>query len=125
MKFEIDKHEKYVHFKLEESALNADNFSKLKTELIILSNTGVRNIILDLSDVQAIDSSGLSALLIGNRVCTSAKGVFVLTGLNPHIDKMIQISQLNQVLQIFPTLEECIDLIFMEEIERELRGELE
>ncbi len=122
MKFSVDKHEKYVLITLNEEKLNSIIAPMLKSELILINAEGIRNIIVDLSAVKYCDSSGLSSLLVGNRLCKGSDGSFILTGLQPAVDKLITISQLQEVLIIIPTVEECIDLIFMEEIEKELKG---
>jgi anti-sigma B factor antagonist len=123
MKFSIDKHEKYVLIKLNESKLNSLISPQLKSEFILTNTEGLRNIILDLSAVKYSDSSGLSSLLVGHRLCKNSDGNFIITGLNENINRLITISQLENVLSIVPTVEEAIDLIFMEEIERELKKE--
>jgi anti-anti-sigma regulatory factor len=56
-------------------------------------------------------------------LCKNADGNFIITGLNENINRLITISQLENVLSIVPTVEEAIDIIFMEEIERELKKE--
>jgi len=123
MKFTIDKHEKYVLVKLNESKLNSLITPQLKSELILINTEGQRNLILDLSQVKFADSSGLSSLLVGHRLCKSAGGSFILTGLNDAVARLIAISQLDSVLSIVSGSEEAIDLIFMEEIEKELKKE--
>ena len=125
MKFTVDKHEKYVLIKLNESKLNSLNSPQLKSELILCNSEGQRNIILDLSNVIYSDSSGLSSLLVGHRICKNADGTFILTRINENIARLIAISQLENILNIVETVDEAIDLIFMEEIEKELRRELE
>jgi anti-sigma B factor antagonist len=123
MKFTIDKHEKYVLVKLNESKLNSLVTPQLKSELILINTEGQRNIILDLSQIKFADSSGLSSLLVGHRLCKNATGSFILTGLNDAVARLITISQLDSVLTIVGGNEEAIDLIFMEEIEKELKKE--
>lgn len=124
MKFTVDKHEKYVLLKLSESKLNSLVTPQLKSELILMNTEGQRNIILDLSTVKYADSSGLSSLLVGHRLCKNSEGVFILTGLNPAVERLVTISQLDNVLSIVGSTEEAIDLIFMEEIEKELKREV-
>lgn len=124
MKFAVDKHEKYILIKLNESKLNSLVTPQLKSELILINTEGQRNIILDLSQIKFADSSGLSALLVGHRLCKNAEGSFILTGLNEAVSRLITISQLENVLSIVPSTEEAIDLIFMEEIEKELKKEI-
>ncbi len=125
MKFTVDKHEKYVLIKLNESKLNSLISPQLKSELILYNSEGQRNIILDLSNVKYSDSSGLSSLLVGHRICKNADGTFILTRINENIARLIAISQLENILNIVGTVDEAIDLIFMEEIEKELKRELE
>jgi len=123
MKFSVDKHEKYVVLKLNEAKLNSIMSPQLKSELILINTEGQRNIILDLSAVKYSDSSGLSSLLVGHRLCKNADGSFIIVGANGNIDRLITISQLENIFTIVPTVSEAIDLIFMEEIEKELRRE--
>lgn len=123
MKFAVDKHEKYVLVKLNESKINSLITPQLKSELILINAEGQRNIVLDLSQVKFADSSGLSSLLVGHRLCKNAEGSFIMVGLNDAVSRLITISQLDTVLTIVPTVEEAIDLIFMEEIEKELKKE--
>lgn len=109
--------------KLEEENLNSALAPDLKSELVILANEGVPNLILDLSSVKYVDSSGLSSILTANRLWKSL-GTFVLTGVQHEtVKKLIEISRLDTVLTIIPTVEESIDFVFMEDIERTLRSE--
>ena len=124
MKFSVDKHEKYILVKLNESKLNSLITPQLKSELILINTEGQRNIILDLSLIKFADSSGLSSLLVGHRICKNAEGLFILCGLNEAVARLVTISQLDNVLSIVPTCEEAIDLVFMEEIEKELKKEI-
>ncbi|MDH5476587.1 MAG: STAS domain-containing protein [Cyclobacteriaceae bacterium] len=123
MKYTIDKHEKYMSLTLHEEKLDASIAPNLKAELITFHAEGVRNIILDLNEVKYTDSSGLSALLVGNRIVQEDGGVFVLSCLSEHTSKLIKISQLDSVLNIVETVEEAIDAIFIKEIENGLKGE--
>ncbi len=124
MKFTVDKHEKYVLIKLDEEKLNSLISPQLKSELILSNSEGQRNIILDLSNVKYSDSSGLSSLLVGHRICKNSEGMFILTGINDNINRLIAISQLENILNIVASVDEAVDLIFMEEIEKELRKDL-
>lgn len=123
MKFTVDKHEKYILIKLNEGKLNSLVSPQLKSELILTNTEGQRNIVLDMSNVKYADSSGLSSLLVGHRLCKNAGGVFIMTGINEAVSRLITISQLDNVITIVPKVEEAIDLIFMEEIEKELKKE--
>jgi anti-anti-sigma factor len=122
MKYTIDKQEKYSLLRLHEDKLDSSVAPGLKSELITLHAEGVRNIVLDMSDVKYTDSSGLSALLVGNRIVQEDGGIFILTTLSEHTLKLIKISQLDSVLNIVPKVEEAIDAVFMHEIEKDLKN---
>jgi anti-anti-sigma factor len=121
MKYTIDKQEKYSLLRLHEDKLDSSVAPGLKSELITLHAEGVKNIVLDLAEVKYTDSSGLSALLVGNRIVQEEGGIFILTTLSDHTMKLIKISQLDSVLNILPKVEEAIDAVFMHEIEKDLK----
>ncbi len=122
MKYSVDKQEKYSVFTLDEHNLNSVVAPELKSKFVVLHNEGVKNLILNLKDVTYVDSSGLSAILTANRLWND-KGAFILTEIN-HISvkKLIEISRLDSVLTIIPTLSEAVDYVFMEELEGELKA---
>jgi len=80
--------------------LDSMNAPELKSQFLHLSKTGSSSFILDLSNVRYCDSSGLSALLVGNRIAKENKGEFTIFGLQPAVEKIIAISQLDSVLHI-------------------------
>jgi anti-sigma B factor antagonist len=121
MKYSIDKQEKYTMLRLNEEKLDSNIAPQLKSQMVTLHAEGVRNIILDLSEVKYTDSSGLSALLVGNRILQEDDGIFVLAGLSDHTMKLIKISQLDSVLHILPTVQEGVDAVFMHEIEKDMK----
>jgi anti-sigma B factor antagonist len=121
MKYSIDKNEQYSILKLQEDKLDSPLSPALKSEFVTLNAEGIKNIIIDMSEVKYVDSSGLSALLVGNRIYNEDGGIFILASLNDHVMKLIRISQLNNVLNLLPTVEEAIDAIFLKEIERDLQ----
>lgn len=124
MKYNIDKQDQYAVLTLEEDNLNSIISPGLKSDFIFLNQEGIRNLILDLSQVEFVDSSGLSAILTGHRLWKDS-GSFVIAGqLHPMVTKLIEISRLDTILTIVPSLSEAVDYVKMEEIERELqRGE--
>lgn len=120
MKYSIDKKEQYSLVSLEEDKLDASVAPELKSELITMHAEGTRNMILDMGQVKYTDSSGLSALLVGNRIFREDGGTFVMAALNDHVMKLLKISQLDSVLSIVPTTEEAVDAVFLNQIEQDL-----
>lgn len=123
MKYKIEKQEQYTVLSLDEENLNSTMAPGLKSDLIFQNQEGVRNLILDLSKVKFVDSSGLSAILTGHRLWKD-NGSFILTGpLQPMVVKLIEISRLETILTIIPTVSESIDYVMMSALEQELEAE--
>ncbi len=123
MKYSVEKQEKYLHLQLKEDKLDSIIAPDLKSEFVKLNAEGVKNIILDMSHVKYVDSSGLSSILVANRLCDNAGGSLVLAAVGDHVMKLISISQLDSILTVLPTLEEAVDHIFMNELEGDLKNE--
>lgn len=120
MKYSIDKQERYTVLSLQEENLNSVIAPNLKSELVILRNEGIENLILNLEDVKFVDSSGLSAILTANRLWNGI-GQFVLTGVkHPSVTKLIAISRLDTILNIGESLEASIESVSMENLDKEL-----
>ena len=114
MSFQIDKTEKYTVIKLQAEKLDSNVAPALKSELVVLNTDGVKNIVIDLTDTRYCDSSGLSAILVANRLCKNSQGTFVLTGLQESVKKLISISQLDTILNITNTVVEAVDIFSVE-----------
>lgn len=123
MKFEVENKEKYSRVSSKLEKLDAVHAPELKSELVQLNKNGVKNIIIDLKGTRYCDSSGLSAILVANRLCKGENGIFILTGLEPAVAKLVTISQLDTVLNITHTLSEAEDLMIMEQVSRDLGAE--
>lgn len=123
MKFSVDKSDKFWAITLEENKLDARIAPDLKSEFTIMSNRGIRNIILDLSKVSFVDSSGLSAVLLGQRTCKNMGGIMVLCGVKDSVMKVLKIAHLDENLDILPTLDEAIECVFLYEIENEISNQ--
>ncbi len=120
MNFEIEQRDKVTVVKTNVEKLDALQAPELKSELVLINKGGAKNIVLDLTNTRYCDSSGLSAVLVANRLCRDSNGSFVLCGLQPTVEKLITISQLDAVLKITPTVNEAVDLVYMEEVERDI-----
>ena len=123
MNFEIEKKDGYAIVKVKVEKLDSQISPTLKSELVVLNSDEFSNIIIDLSDSRYCDSSGLSAILVANRLCKNSGGTFVLCGLQRSVSKLISISQLDTILNITPTLDESVDFLALESVEKDLGKE--
>ena len=111
MKYSLKKDSHYTILALEEERLDSTIAPELKSEMLNLQAIGTTNLILDLSATQYADSSGLSALLTGNRAFGKNGGCFVLNGVSDFITKLLSISKLIDVLNIAESEAQAIGFI--------------
>ncbi len=110
-KYDIVKEDDYSVINIMVEKLDTNIAPALKSELVLIAGNGEKNIIMNLEECRYCDSSGLSAILIANRLCKNSNGTFVLTGLQTAVERLITISQLNAVLNIKDSVEESINFV--------------
>lgn len=115
--------EKYKVISINNEKLDMRLSPDLKSKITLFFGEGGKNCIIDLSACRFCDSSGLSAILLGHRLSRENNGCMVIVANSDHILKLIEISQLDNILNVVPTLDEAVDFIFMDEIERSLNDE--
>lgn len=122
MKFSIDRQDQYTILTIDEEKLDSTIAPEVKSEFVTLQAEGVENVIVNMSVVKYSDSSGLSALLVGNRLFKDS-GSFIMCSVNEHVMKLIKISMLDKVMDILPTQEEAVEAVMFNELEKGLREE--
>ncbi len=110
-RFKIEKKETYTLITIENEKLDAIIAPVLKSELVLIAGNGEKNIVIDMEKVKYCDSSGLSTILVANRLSKNAKGVFALSQLQTAVMRLISISQLDTVLNITDNITEAEKLI--------------
>jgi len=111
MEFKIEKQDNFTLIQVMVDKLDTHIAPSLKSELVLIAGNGEKNIILDLSNCRYCDSSGLSAILVANRLCKNANGVFVHSGLQTAVERLITISQLDTVLNIAENQEKAVEML--------------
>lgn len=111
MDFKIEKKDKFTEIQVMVDKLDTHIAPSLKSELVLIAGNGEKNIVLDLSNARYCDSSGLSAILVANRLCKNANGVFILSGLQTAVERLITISQLDTVLNIADDLVQAEEML--------------
>jgi len=109
--FEVIKKDTYTIISVLVEKLDTHIAPAVKSELVLIAGNGEKNIIIDLKKARYCDSSGLSAILVANRLCKNANGIFVLTGLQTAVERLISISQLDTVLNITDSIEKAVEFI--------------
>ncbi len=111
MAFNIQKDGNHTLIKVNSDRLDTNNAPGLKSELVLVNNKGEKNIILDISNCEFCDSSGLRSVLVANRLCEDAIGTFILCGLQPDVETLVKISMLDSILLITKTADDAKELL--------------
>ncbi|MBI1936782.1 MAG: STAS domain-containing protein [Ignavibacteriales bacterium] len=107
--FELKKTNNIVVFKLNEKRFDASIAGFVKGEFTILLHTeDVKKLVIDLSEVEYCDSSGLSAILLAFRILQSNEGFIRIASPTKNVKTLIEISQLDRVLTVCNTVNEAI-----------------
>lgn len=110
MKLTIESHDGKTVVIVKEQRLDAHNSGELKDRILKLFEEGGRDFVVDLGDVQFIDSSGLGALLSGHKNALHRATTFALAGLQPQVKAMFELTRLQRVFDIYPGLREALDV---------------
>lgn len=96
-------------FKLNEKRLDTNISGLLKGEFtMLLKVEGVNKLIIDLSNVESCDSSGLSAILVANRIMSANEGKIRLAAPSEKVNTLINITQLDRVLHVSESVEKAL-----------------
>jgi anti-sigma B factor antagonist len=106
----IQKNESYTHIKVLNKKLDSLMAPELKSALVLIIENGEKNILLDLSSCTFCDSSGLSALIFGNRLCRKIHGTFVSCGITDRVREMMDLISLDSLLLTADCKEEAEEL---------------
>lgn len=110
MNFETKKIGDVTVFRLNERKLDTNISGLLKGEFtMLLKAEGVNKLVIDLSEVESCDSSGLSAILVANRILSSGAGHIRLSAPSEKVYSLIKITQLDRVLPVTLTVDEALE----------------
>ena len=94
---------------VQDERIDAHNSDEFKDYLLRLIENGDNRIIIQLSPVRFIDSSGLGALLSANKHILIKSGRFVLAGIQKQVLAMFELTRLNRVFEIYADLNEALN----------------
>jgi anti-sigma B factor antagonist len=94
--------------KLLDRRLDASGAPDFKTRVGDRIGTGVSLLVLDLSAVDFVDSTGLSAILSALKRLPPDGGILALAGCRKPVTELIKLTRLDRVLRLFETPEEAV-----------------
>lgn len=106
MNIKQEKERDYLILTVAEERIDAHNSIELKEVLQKMIEQGEINIVVKLSQVRFIDSSGLGALLSGFKNVAARSGRLVLSNIQSQVLSMFELTRLNRVFEIYTDIDE-------------------
>lgn len=119
MEFKIDTKEKILVVQPQITGLDANLSARFTKEVSELPGLEGRNLILDMTLVEKADDTGIKAILTVYHQQYDSGMSCALTGLNSALTNSVKAVD-ETVYNLAPTMLEAIDLVMMEDLEREL-----
>lgn len=106
MKLTIDQMDGTTVVSLHTDVLDANNAKEFKKDIApILTNS--KNIVLEMSEVKFVDSSGCGTLLSCLRQLKSENGELKLCGVHKTVRTLFELIRIHRIIEIFDTKEEA------------------
>jgi len=123
MEFKIDTKNTFTIIMPPEGPINAKLTGGLREKVEEMRQSGSKNFIIDLQLCNEIDKTSIDELIALHEESYSIDQSLVFTGLSESLMITIKKDEVDLLLNIAPRLDEAIDIVSMEILERELLGE--
>ena len=123
MKVKTDTKEKFHVITVQESSMSADMAAKLSDLLLPYLQNDVKNVILNLKELQSLDEIAAERLVKLQQNFYEKNSSFVICEIRKPVEDFLDSVNLLEVMNTTPTESEAMDIVQMEEIEREFLSE--
>lgn len=118
MNHKLEKKEQYVYIDMEEEAFAGDVPASFEEIARSLFRDGYHNLIVNMQLTKSVDANGTVVLKKVNWLCANDLGLLVLVTRDDDFIDLLESLKIPDV-NIFPTKEEAIDAVFMNQLENE------
>jgi anti-anti-sigma factor len=120
MNVKISTNGKFHAITIHETELAANMTEDLRNRLTLFLQDDIKNLVIIMKDIQKIDSAAARELLLIRNRFYEKGATFVLCDLRPDVKKCFDLDEQFEPLHIAPTFSEASDIVYLEEIEREM-----
>ena len=111
MKIKQNPQDNVMVLELSGKIMGGPDFDKFKDEIGNLVEGGYKNVILDMSGVPWINSTGLGILITGYHSVKAADGVMKICSVKERVLSIFYISQLQNIFDVYATRDEALAAI--------------
>lgn len=88
---------------------NSEVFDNLAVEMATLVTNHRKKLILNLSNIEFTESTDLAILMVAYKIVGAHEGELAFFGMKPHGLRLLELSRLDQVLNIYISEQEAVD----------------
>lgn len=123
MQVKTDTKEKFHVITVQEAGLSADMAAELSDLLLPYLQNDVKNIILNLKELRSLDEIAAEKLVKLQQNFYEKNSSFVVCEIQKPVEDFLDSVNLLEIINSTPTESEAMDIVQMEEIEREFLNE--
>jgi len=109
MSYSFETRNEVLVTKVEEKRATVEFSSTLKEDLLSRIDEGIKNVIIDLSATEFVDSSFLGAIVAGLKKTTLKGGDLKICGLQAPVRAMFELTRLYRIFDIFDNVEDALN----------------
>ncbi len=112
MKNSVSTRKELTILKIEEDVFDFRHSDAFRETIDVMVNKeNTKNLIIDFSQVKAIDSCGIGSMLIAHQVANKSQGLAIFVSLCKQIKDLLKLTNLDKQLYIFSSINEVMTLI--------------
>ncbi len=111
MNFNLENRDETIIFTILNKSIEGKTAAELKSKIIIVAQPDIKSLILDLTNVELMDSSGLGALLLAHRQHKEHGFPVVLVGVQDFIKSLLKITRIEDIFVYSSSVEEALKLV--------------
>jgi anti-sigma B factor antagonist len=109
MRYTVEHRDEITILSIHNQRVEGEVSAKLKAEVLIAAQPDIEGLIIDLTAVEMLDSSGLGALLLANRQLKEYGIPLALVGVKEMVLSLMKISQIDGMYDFFDTIEDVME----------------
>ncbi|MGE5481235.1 MAG: STAS domain-containing protein [Chloroflexota bacterium] len=111
MHFTLENRDNIAVFSLLNENIGDNISSQLKAKILIVAQPDIDALIVDLSRVASIDSSGLGALLLAHRQLQENAIPVILVGVQSFVRSLMNMTRIEELFEFYDTVQEALEAL--------------
>lgn len=108
MNYTLDNRGNISIFTLKNLNVDGQTAAQFKAKILIAAQPDLEGLIIDVTAVEAMDSSGLGALLLAHRQLKDHDIPVILVGVQDFVKSLMSITRIDELFEYYDTLDEAL-----------------